>query len=107
MKLFRFGSIENEKPGVLLNDQKLDVSAFGEDYGEEFLGTNGINRLRAWLKDHAHTCPIISDDVRIGAPLMRPSKIICVGLNYTKHALESKMEKPKEPIFFFKSTTAL
>jgi 2-keto-4-pentenoate hydratase/2-oxohepta-3-ene-1,7-dioic acid hydratase in catechol pathway len=107
MKLFRFGPIENEKPGVLLNDQKLDVSAFGEDYGEDFLGTDGINRLRSWLKDHANTCPIISDDVRIGAPLMRPSKIICVGLNYTKHALESKMEKPKEPIFFFKSTTAL
>lgn len=107
MKLFRFGPIENEKPGVLLNDQKLDVSAFGEDYGEKFLGTDGINRLRSWLKDHANTCPVISDDVRIGAPIMRPSKIICVGLNYTKHALESKMEKPKEPIFFFKSTTAL
>lgn len=107
MKLFRFGPVGDEKPGVLLNDQKLDVSSFGEDYGEEFLGTDGIARLGVWLKDHAHTCPIISDDVRIGPPIQRPSKIICIGLNYSKHALESKMEKPKEPIFFFKSTTAL
>jgi 2-keto-4-pentenoate hydratase/2-oxohepta-3-ene-1,7-dioic acid hydratase in catechol pathway len=107
MKLFRFGPAGDEKPGVLLNDQKLDVGGFGEDYSEEFLGTDGISRLAAWLNDHSQACPIISDDVRIGPPIQRPSKIICVGLNYTKHALESKMEKPKEPIFFFKSTTAL
>ena len=107
MKLLRFGPAGNEKPGVLVNDQKLDVNGFGEDYDEEFLGTDGIHRLGTWLRDHANTCPIISDDVRIGPPVKRPSKIICVGLNYSKHALESKMEKPKEPIFFFKSTTAI
>lgn len=107
MKLFRFGSVGSEKPGVLLNDQKLDVSGFGEDYGEDFLGSDGIGRLQSWLKDHAHTCPTISDDVRIGSPVMRPSKIICVGLNYSKHALESKMEPPKEPLFFFKASSAV
>jgi 2-keto-4-pentenoate hydratase/2-oxohepta-3-ene-1,7-dioic acid hydratase in catechol pathway len=107
MKLFRFGPVGNEKPGVLHNDKKLDVSAFGEDYGEHFLGTDGIERLRTWLKDNAAKCPEVSDNIRIGPPIMRPSKIICVGLNYTKHALESNMEKPKEPLFFFKSTTAI
>ena len=107
MKLFRFGPANNEKPGVLLNDKKLDVSAFGEDFGENFLGTDGINRLRVWLDKNANNCPVVPDSVRIGPPLTRPSKIICIGLNYTKHALESKMDKPTEPIFFFKSTTAI
>ena len=107
MKLFRFGPTHNEKPGVLLNEKKLDVSAFGEDYGEEFLGSDGIGRLRKWLDGNAKNCPVVADDVRIAAPIRRPSKIICVGLNYTKHALESKMEKPAEPLFFFKSTTAI
>jgi 2,4-didehydro-3-deoxy-L-rhamnonate hydrolase len=107
MKLFRFGPVNNEKPGVLLNEKKLDVSAFGEDFGENFLATDGLHRLRTWLDKNAKSCPIVPDSVRIGPPLTRPSKIICIGLNYTKHALESKMEKPKEPIFFFKSTTAI
>ena len=107
MKLFRFGKPGKEKPGVLHNNTKLDVSAFGEDYGEDFLGTNGIERLREWLKASAATCPQVLDTERIGPPITRPSKIICVGLNYTKHALESKMEKPIEPLFFFKSTTAI
>jgi 2,4-didehydro-3-deoxy-L-rhamnonate hydrolase len=107
MKLFRFGPTNNEKPGVLLNEKKLDVSAFGEDYGEEFLGTDGLSRLRKWLDTNAKNCPVVSDDIRIATPIKRPSKIICVGLNYTKHALESKMEKPAEPLFFFKSTTAI
>lgn len=111
MKLLRFGPINNEKPGVLIikagDEIKLDVSAFGEDYGEEFFGTDGIARLKTWLDKNAGNCPIVSDNVRIGSPIKRPSKIICIGLNYTKHALESKMDKPTEPIFFFKSTTAL
>ena len=107
MKLFRFGPLENERPGVLLNDQKLDVSAFGEDYGEDFFGSDGIERLRVWLNNNSMNCPVVSDSVRMASPLMRPSKIICVGLNYSKHAQESNMEMPKEPLFFFKSTTAI
>ena len=107
MKLFRFGPVGQEKPGVLFQDKKLDVSAFGEDYGESFLGSDGTGRLRKWLDSNASTCPVVSDSVRIGPPIQRPSKIICVGLNYSKHALESKMDMPKEPLFFFKSTTAI
>jgi 2,4-didehydro-3-deoxy-L-rhamnonate hydrolase len=107
MKLFRFGQPGNEKPGVLHNNVKLDVSAFGEDYGESFLGSDGISRLKKWVDANSARCPVVSDQERIGPPIMRPSKIICVGLNYTKHALESKMDMPKEPLFFFKSTTAI
>ncbi|SKC86813.1 fumarylacetoacetate hydrolase family protein [Ohtaekwangia koreensis] len=105
MKLLRFGEPGTEKPGVLINNEILDVSAFGEDFGEKFFETDGIARLQDWLKKNT-SLPKVKG-VRIGAPFTRPSKIICVGLNYTKHALESQMDIPKEPIIFFKSTTAL
>jgi 2,4-diketo-3-deoxy-L-fuconate hydrolase len=105
MKLLRFGEPGTEKPGVLINNEILDVSAFGDDFGEKFFETDGIARLQEWLKKNT-SLPKVKG-VRIGAPFTRPSKIICVGLNYTKHALESQMDIPKEPIIFFKSTTAL
>jgi 2-keto-4-pentenoate hydratase/2-oxohepta-3-ene-1,7-dioic acid hydratase in catechol pathway len=106
MKLLRFGEPGNEKPGVLMNDEMLDASSFGEDYDEKFLGTDGLQRLGKWLEANAAKLPKVQSGVRIGAPFGRPSKIICVGLNYTKHAMESNMPLPKEPIIFFKSTTA-
>ncbi|ALJ04694.1 ureidoglycolate lyase [Pseudalgibacter alginicilyticus] len=108
MKLIRFGAEGNEQPGVQLTDgTKLDVSAFGTDYNEEFFGNNGIEKLSAWLGENQSSCPKVSDDVRLGVPLTRPSKIVCVGLNYAQHAAEAGMEVPKEPVLFFKSTTAL
>lgn len=107
MKLLRFGEPGKEKPGVLLKDQMVDVSSFGEDFGETFFENNGLARLSKWLNENGANLPKVKEGVRLGAPFTRPSKIICVGLNYTKHALESNMPLPKEPIIFFKSTTAL
>ena len=107
MKILRFGESGNEKPGVLMNGETLDVSSFGEDYTEEFFGTGGLDRLSKWLRSNAASLPKVDKGVRMGCPLVKPSKIICVGLNYTKHALESNMPLPKEPIIFFKATTAL
>jgi 2,4-diketo-3-deoxy-L-fuconate hydrolase len=108
MKLIRFGKPENEKPGVQLPDgQKIDVSAFCSDYDETFFGTDGINRLQEWLSKHQDECPKISDGARLGSPLVRPSKIVCVGLNYAKHAQESGMEVPSEPVLFFKASSAV
>ena len=107
MRLFRFGAPGQEKPGVVHQDRKLDISAFGQDYTEQFFTNNGLIRLAAWLEDHAHECPIVADDARYGSCIARPSKIVCVGLNYARHALETNVEPPKEPVLFFKSTTAL
>lgn len=107
MKLLRFGDFGKEKPGVLLNNEIIDVSAFGEDYEEHFFETDGINRLRQWLSANQSKLPKVKSGTRLGAPFMRPSKIICVGLNYKKHAVESNMTLPAEPIIFFKSTSAL
>ena len=108
MKLIRFGAIGHEKPGVqLANGTKIDVSGFGSDYNEEFFGNGGINRLSEWLDNNQNQCPKIGSEVRLGVPLVRPSKIVCVGLNYAKHAAESGMEVPQEPVLFFKATSAL
>jgi 2,4-diketo-3-deoxy-L-fuconate hydrolase len=108
MKLIRFGEVGKEKPGVQLeNGTKIDVSQFGEDYNEAFFETNGIERLKNWLKDNESKCATISEEIRLGSPICRPSKLICVGLNYAKHAAEAGMKVPSEPVLFFKSTSAI
>ena len=108
MKLIRFGTLGQEKPGVLLaNGTKIDVSSSGMNYDEVFFGNNGIEKLKLWLEKNQNTCPVIDDNIRLGAPLQRPSKIVCVGLNYAMHAAESGMEVPKEPVLFFKATSSI
>jgi len=108
MKLIRFGELGKEKPGIILaNGTKINVSDFGCDYDELFFGNNGLQRLKDWLEINKENCPVLDKSIRLGVPLVRPSKIVCVGLNYTKHAEESGMEIPKEPVLFFKATSAL
>ena len=108
MKLIRFGELNKEKPGLLLpSGTKVDVSSFISDYNEEFFGNNGIEKLKAWLRKNQDSCPIVDDEVRLGAPLVRPSKIVCVGLNYAQHAAESGMDVPEEPVLFFKASSAI
>ena len=85
----------------------LDVSAFGEDYNEKFFASDGVSRLTEWLASHAGTCPEVPSKTRLGSCVARPSKIICIGLNYAKHAAESGAQPPAEPVVFFKATSAL
>lgn len=108
MKLLRFGEFENEKPAVeLTNGTRIDVSAFGEDFNEAFFASDWLTRLAKWLETEVTACPEIPANARIGSCIARPSKIVCIGLNYAKHAAESGMAVPSEPVVFFKSTTAL
>jgi 2,4-diketo-3-deoxy-L-fuconate hydrolase len=107
MKLFRFGEPGIEKPGVLWNNKKLDASSFGEDFNESFFEMDGLNRFKKWIEANHGKLQEIPDGIRLGSCIPRPSKIICIGLNYSDHAKESNMDLPKEPILFFKSTTAL
>ena len=108
MKLIRFGTAGSEKPGVQLEDGKrLDVSTFGQDYTESFFENDGISKLKIWLKDNEDSCPEIPTGDRLGPPTTRPSKLVCVGLNYAKHAEETGAAIPEEPILFFKSTSAI
>lgn len=107
MKLIRFGAPGIEKPGVIFDNKKLDVSNFVDDFDEHFFGNNGIATLRSWLKENANHCQEILERTRLGSPMSRPTKIICVGLNYAGHAKESGMDIPKQPILFFKATSAM
>jgi 2,4-diketo-3-deoxy-L-fuconate hydrolase len=107
MKLLRFGEPGKEKPGILVDDTILDVSSFGEDFGENFFGSDGIKRLTQWLSANQSRLPKVDSQTRLGTPFTRPSKIICVGLNYSDHAKETGATLPAEPIIFFKSTSAL
>ncbi|WP_304062051.1 fumarylacetoacetate hydrolase family protein [Pedobacter glucosidilyticus] len=107
MKLIRYGQAGKEKTGVIINDKRYDTSAFGEDYNEAFFENDGLNRLAAFLKENEGKLPEVSASERLGSPVARPSKIVCIGLNYAKHAKETNAPIPAEPILFFKSTTAL
>ena len=108
MKLFRF-----EKNGAIgiglltANGKHLDISAFGHDLNEDFLSQGGLQKLSEWISANASQCEEITSAFRFESCLARPSKIICVGLNYARHAKESGMDLPKEPIIFFKSTSAM
>jgi 2-keto-4-pentenoate hydratase/2-oxohepta-3-ene-1,7-dioic acid hydratase in catechol pathway len=108
MKLIRFGDPHKEKPGIILRDEvKCDLSSFGEDYNEKFFESDGVGRLEKWLQNNVHELPHIDDHIRLGPPVCRPSKIVCIGFNYKDHARETGKEIPPEPVFFLKSTSAL
>jgi 2-keto-4-pentenoate hydratase/2-oxohepta-3-ene-1,7-dioic acid hydratase in catechol pathway len=108
MKLIRFGEPGREKPGLVLPDgARVDASAFGSDWDEGFLGSDGPARLAAWALEHGPRAPRVPEAVRLGPPIARPSKIVCIGLNYADHARETGAKIPDEPIIFFKATTAL
>lgn len=107
MKLIRIGPSGQELPGVQLgNGERVNVSTFGEDYGESFFGSEGPARLQEWLSTQADL-PRFDKGARYGPPVCRPSKIVCVGLNYADHARESGVPLPDEPVLFFKATSAL
>jgi 2-keto-4-pentenoate hydratase/2-oxohepta-3-ene-1,7-dioic acid hydratase in catechol pathway len=107
MKLIRYGAAGKEKTGVIIGDTKYDTSAFGEDYNEKFFETDGLNRLKQFLNANEGKLSKIADSERLGSPVARPSKIVCIGLNYRDHAEEMNAPLPPEPVIFMKSTTAL
>ena len=105
MKLIRFGKEGQEKPGVHINGVNYDVSSFVKDYDESFFANQGLEKL-AQVIAKEKLSPI-NDSERIGSVVARPSKILCIGLNYAKHAKETGAAIPTEPILFMKSTTSL
>ncbi|MDB5110400.1 MAG: fumarylacetoacetate hydrolase family protein [Mucilaginibacter sp.] len=107
MKLIRFGEPGKEKTGIIINDKRYDTSAFGEDYNEQFFESDGLSRLADFVKYNQHQLVEIGDNLRLGSPVARPSKIVCIGLNYKDHALETNATPPSEPVIFLKSTTAI
>jgi 2,4-diketo-3-deoxy-L-fuconate hydrolase len=108
MKLIRFGERGDEKPGLLLADgTRIDASGFGTDWNETFFGCDGLVWLSEWARLNGARAPRVSQDARLGSCIARPSKVVCIGLNYADHARETGAKIPSEPVIFFKATTAL
>lgn len=108
MRLIRHGAPGAEKPGILLHDgARVDASAFAEDWNEAFFATDGLARLASWARREAGKAPRVGAGERLGPCIARPSKIVCIGLNYADHARETNAKIPDEPVIFFKATTAL
>lgn len=105
MKLIRFGEAGKEKPGIIINEDYFDVSSLVIDYNEDFFGGDGIDQLKEAIK--VNNLPKVDKGVRLGPAIARPSKLICIGLNYKDHAAETNAPIPSEPIVFFKATSAM
>ncbi|EDM37213.1 2-keto-4-pentenoate hydratase/2-oxohepta-3-ene-1 7-dioic acid hydratase [Pedobacter sp. BAL39] len=107
MKLIRWGAADQEKTGVIVNDVWYDTSAFGQDYNEQFFSDNGLEKLSAFVRENEGELEVVPQDTRLGSPIGRPSKLVCIGLNYADHARETNAPLPPEPVVFMKSTTAI
>jgi len=107
MKLIRYGNPGQEKPGVIIDDKKYGLPGFSGDYDEAFFGGDGLQKLSEYTALHKNELEELPEDVRLGAPVFKPSKIVCIGLNFADHAKETNAPIPAEPIIFFKATTAL
>lgn len=107
MKLIRWKNGSKLATGVIIGDEYFDTSSFGEDYNESFFENDGLDRLEKFVESNKGKLTKLSKDIQLAPPVARPSKIVCIGLNYADHAKETNAQIPKEPIIFFKSTTAL
>ncbi len=107
MKLIRYRKDGREIPGLLLEDGYYDAAAFGEDYNETFFETGGLQRLQDFAEQNRASLPKLEDQPELAVPFQRPSKIVCIGLNYADHAKETGAMPPAEPVIFMKATTSL
>lgn len=107
MKLIRWRKGNKTFPGIILDNHYYDASAFGEDYNESFFESGGLLRLKKFLENHEKDLKKLEEPVQLDSPIARPSKIVCIGLNYADHARETKAQPPAEPVIFLKSTSAL
>ena len=108
MKLTRYHDGSSIIPGVFTSEDEIaNCSSFGEDWGEQFFENDGLARLSSYLDAESASLPKVrASDVRLAPAIARPSKIVCIGLNYASHAAEAGMAEPSEPVVFFKATSA-
>lgn len=109
MRLFRFGPLSSERPGFVLSDGVFrDATPLVRDYDEAFFASGTVSEVLKELERQADRFPVLpAGSFRFGACVARPSKIVCVGLNYRAHAAETGAALPSEPKIFMKATTAL
>ncbi len=108
MKLLRYGPAGLERPAVIPPGvtEAHDASSLTTDFDTEFFASGGIERLRSALDDAS--LPVVDlEGQRIGSPIKRPGKIVCIGLNYRDHAREAGMDEPAEPVVFMKAANTV
>ena len=103
MKFARLGPVGAERPALVHDGQTFDISGLTADIDGAFLSSDGPQRVRAALE--SRSLPLLdgADGLRVGAPIARPSAVICIGMNYAAHAAEGGSEPPKIPIMFLKT----
>ncbi|MGB8478653.1 MAG: fumarylacetoacetate hydrolase family protein [Acidobacteriaceae bacterium] len=108
MRLIRFGAVGSEKPGVIDDSgSRRDLSSHFKDWNKAFFGSEEIHRLAQIVKRDTDRLPVVPESERWAAPVARPAKVICIGLNYSDHAAESGMPIPPEPIVFMKASNTV
>ncbi|KAB5482797.1 fumarylacetoacetate hydrolase family protein [Flagellimonas hadalis] len=106
MKLIRYGKVGMEKPGVLRNDKRYSLSAYFKDFDRDFFAADGPAQVKELLS-RGEDLPLVREEERWGAPMARPGKVMCIGLNYSDHAKEAGMPIPTEPIIFQKGSNTV
>ena len=105
MKLVRFGSPGQEKPGIVDQEGKIrDLSSVVDDISGRSLLDSELERIRS---TDLHSLPLVDEGSRLGACVSGIGKFLCIGLNYSDHAKEANMPIPKEPIMFMEATSAV
>lgn len=109
MRLIRFGPMGKERPAILTADgARRDVSSHFRDWDGAFFQDSGLRRLAKFIVSQlVENLPKVDEKERWGAPVARPGKVICIGLNYSDHAKESGMAIPTEPIVFMKASNTV
>jgi len=106
MRIARFGKFGSERPAVMINDaQAVYVDHLIKDWNRDELESGAFEKVKA--ADLSSQTPFDIAGLRIGSPVARPTKLICIGLNYAKHAAESGMTPPPEPVVFMKAPDCL
>ncbi|GGC15576.1 ureidoglycolate lyase [Parapedobacter defluvii] len=107
MKLIRFGAPGAERPGILdEHGTRRDLSSRFRDWDRSFFNEGGLERIKEYLSINPRPTAV-SENERWAAPIARPGKVICIGLNYSDHAKESNMAIPQEPIVFQKGSNTV
>lgn len=107
MRLIRFGAPGRERPGILdAQGVRRDLSGVFRDWDRDFFNTGGLQEIRDYLGDNPYP-PAVPERERWAAPVARPGKVVCIGLNYSDHAKESGMAVPEEPIVFQKGSNTV
>src|SRR5690606_10220486 len=107
MRLIRFGNPGQERPGILDdNNERQDLSGAFRDWDRDFFNNDGLEKLSEYLRTSSQPLKV-DEGERWAAPIARPGKVICIGLNYSDHAAESNMPIPEEPIVFQKGANTV